>query len=92
MTSTPRASALAQPGLRPFWAGQALSQLGFQFEGLAMPVLAVTMLHATEADMGYLNAANTAAFLLVGLVAGAWWIAGASAASSSSPTSPAPSW
>lgn len=72
VTSTPRASALAQPGFRPFWAGQALSQLGFQFEGLAMPVLAVTMLHATEAEMGYLNAANTAAFLLVGLVAGAW--------------------
>ena len=39
--------ALAQPGFGPFWAGQALSQLGFQFEGLAMAVLAVSMLHAT---------------------------------------------
>lgn len=72
--ATPTASrrALAQPGFTPFWAGQALSQLGFQFEGLAMAVLAVQLLHATEAQMGFLNAANTAAFLLVGLIAGAW--------------------
>ena len=64
--------ALAQPGFKAFWAGQSLSQLGFQFEGLAMAVLAVQVLHATEAQMGYLNAATTAAFLLVGLAAGAW--------------------
>lgn len=60
------------PGFRPFWAGQALSQVGFQFSGLAMPVVAVLLLHASEAELGYLNAANTAAFLLVGLLAGGW--------------------
>ena len=54
------------------WGGQALSQVGFQFQTLAMPVIAVTLLHATETQMGYLNAANTAAFLLVGLLAGGW--------------------
>ena len=72
MTNPPTARALAQPGFKRFWAGQALSQLGYQFEGLGMAVLAVSLLHATDAEMGYLNAANTAAFLLVGLIAGAW--------------------
>ena len=65
-------SPLRQPGFRLLLAGQALSQFGFQFELLAMPVIAVTLLHATETQMGYLNAANTAAFLLVGLLAGGW--------------------
>lgn len=65
-------SPLRLPGFRLLLAGQALSQFGFQFELLAMPVIAVTLLHATEAQMGYLNAANTAAFLLVGLLAGGW--------------------
>lgn len=65
-------SALSQRGFLPFWIGQGLSQLGFQFEGLAMPVIAVTLLSASEAQMGYLNAASTAAFLLVGLLAGGW--------------------
>ncbi|OUE20713.1 enterobactin exporter EntS [Clavibacter michiganensis] len=37
-----------------------------------MPIIAVTTLHATDAQMGYLNAAQTAAFLVVGLPAGAW--------------------
>jgi MFS family permease len=59
-------------GFPAFWAGQGLSQLGAQFAALAMPIVAVSMLHATDAQMGYLNAAETAAFLLVGLPAGAW--------------------
>lgn len=65
-------SALSQRGFLPLWIGQGLSQLGYQFEGLAMPVIAVTLLGATEAQMGYLNASSTAAFLLVGLLAGGW--------------------
>lgn len=63
---------LRHAGFRLLLGGQALSQLGFQFAGLAMPVIAVSMLHATEAQMGYLNAAEFAAFLLVGLLAGGW--------------------
>lgn len=39
---------------------------------LALPVIAVTLLDATESQVGYLNAAAFAAFLLVGLPAGAW--------------------
>jgi len=54
------------------WSGQALSQLGAQITELAIPVLAVLLLSATEFEVGVLNAANFAAFLLVGLPAGAW--------------------
>ncbi|WAC66462.1 MFS transporter [Agrococcus sp. SL85] len=61
-----------EPGFPAFWLGQGLSQLGAQFAAIAMPIVAVTMLHATDAQMGFLHAAETAAFLLVGLPAGAW--------------------
>jgi MFS family permease len=54
------------------WGGQGVSVFGEQFTGLAIPVLAVTLLHAVAWQLGILNAASTAAFLLVGLPAGAW--------------------
>jgi len=54
-----------------FWLGQGVSVLGSQISGLAFPVLAVTILGATEWQMGVLDAANSAAFLVVGLPAGA---------------------
>ncbi|WP_106815453.1 MFS transporter [Microbacterium timonense] len=54
------------------WSGQALSQFGAQITELAIPVLAVLILDATEWEVGVLNAAQVAAFLVVGLPAGAW--------------------
>jgi len=54
------------------WSGQAFAQFGGQITELALPVLAVLLLHATEFEVGILNAAGTAAFLLIGLPAGAW--------------------
>lgn len=60
---------------RPFlflWGGQTASVLGSQFSAIAFPVLAVTLLGASEWEMGLLNAFDNAAFLLVGLPAGAW--------------------
>jgi MFS family permease len=55
-----------------FWSGQAVSQFGAQLGQLAFPVLAVTLLGASEFEVGALNAAGLAAFLLIGLPAGAW--------------------
>ena len=55
-----------------FWTGQAFSQFGAQITELAIPVLAVLVLNATEFEVGVLTAANVAAFLVVGLPAGAW--------------------
>ena len=54
------------------WAGQTISTIGDQMSGLALPVLAVLMLHATEWQVGLMNAAGLSAFLLIGLPAGAW--------------------
>ncbi|WP_343916163.1 MFS transporter [Agrococcus citreus] len=54
------------------WSGQALAQLGSQVTELAIPVLAVLLLGATELEVGFLGAAGVAAFLVVGLPAGAW--------------------
>ncbi|WP_125133129.1 MFS transporter [Microbacterium sp. 10M-3C3] len=54
------------------WGGQALSQFGAQVTELAIPVLAVLVLSASEWEVGLLGAAQVAAFLIVGLPAGAW--------------------
>lgn len=55
-----------------FWGGQSLAQFGSQITELALPVLAVLVLGATEWEVGVLNAAGVAAFLVIGLPAGAW--------------------
>jgi MFS family permease len=67
-----RPSLLRNRSFLWFWGGDAISQLGSQFSQLAIPVLAVTLLGASEFEVGVLGAAQTAAFLLVGLPAGAW--------------------
>jgi len=54
------------------WSGQAFSQFGSQIQELAIPVLAVLILNASEFEVGVLGAAGVAAFLVVGLPAGAW--------------------
>ena len=54
------------------WGGETVSELGSQVSLLAIPLLAVHTLHATTIEMGLLTAASTAAFLVVGLPAGAW--------------------
>ncbi|MCX7521079.1 MFS transporter [Microbacterium sp. STN6] len=59
-------------GFLKLWAGETASQLGTQLTQLAVPVLAITLLAANEFQVGVLNAAETAAFLVVGLPAGAW--------------------
>lgn len=55
-----------------FWSAQSISQFGVQIGHLAMPVLAVVIMGASEFQVGVLNASATAAFLLIGLPAGAW--------------------
>ena len=58
-------------GFLRLWGGETTSQLGAQLGAIAIPVLAVVVLHATELEVGILGAAGTAAFLVVGLPAGA---------------------
>ena len=54
------------------WAGQTASQFGFQVATIATSTIAITLLHASNHDLGVLGALQTAAFLLIGLPAGAW--------------------
>jgi len=61
-----------RPDFLNYWAGQAISQLGSQVTLLAIPLLAVLTLRATPLQMGILAAAETAPFLLTGLLAGVW--------------------
>jgi len=69
----PRERSLAyHHDFRQLWIGDALSQVGAQLTALALPIYAVTTLKADEMQMGFLNASQTAAFLLIGLPAGAW--------------------
>jgi MFS family permease len=60
------------PDFRRLWTGDALGQLGAQLTALALPIFAVQHLAATEWQMGVLTAAEYAAFLVIGLPAGAW--------------------
>ncbi|MFB7939529.1 MFS transporter [Streptomyces sp. NPDC056049] len=55
-----------------FWTAQTASQLGQRFGMVALPVVAIETLDAGAAQVGYLTAALTACYLLVGLPAGAW--------------------
>ncbi|MDQ3757824.1 MAG: MFS transporter [Actinomycetota bacterium] len=54
------------------WAGQSISQLGSQVTLLALPLVAIRILHAGPLELGVLAACETLPFLLVGLPAGVW--------------------
>jgi MFS family permease len=71
-TEAPASSLWRHHDFRQLWVGDTISQLGTQLSQLALPVLAVTVLHAGPRDMGLLTAAENLAFLVVGLPAGAW--------------------
>jgi predicted MFS family arabinose efflux permease len=63
---------LRQPDFLKLWSGQAVSQIGSQISGAALPLTAVLTLGATPLQMGVLNGAGAAAVLLFGLFAGVW--------------------
>ncbi|MDJ1137008.1 MFS transporter [Streptomyces iconiensis] len=63
---------LRQRDFRFLLSGAAASQVGAQVTLVALPLVALLELHASAFQVGLLTAAETAAFLLVGLPAGAW--------------------
>ncbi|MEV6207250.1 MFS transporter [Kitasatospora sp. NPDC051914] len=75
MNDTPRPGRdrlLAHRDFRHLLAGAAAAQAGSQVTLVALPLVAVLELDASPFQVGLLTAAETAAFLLVGLPAGAW--------------------
>ncbi|MGW0950357.1 MFS transporter, partial [Streptomyces sp. NPDC002623] len=53
------------------WGGQTVSEMGTHITVLALPLVAVVLLEASAFQVGLLAAAETSAFLLVALPAGA---------------------
>ncbi|MFC8723284.1 MFS transporter [Kitasatospora sp. NPDC057198] len=63
---------LHDPAFRRYWTGQTVSSLGDQITLLVVPLIAVSVLHADAAQMGYLSAAGYLPYLLLSLHAGGW--------------------
>lgn len=64
-------SLLRHADFRNLWAADTASQLGAAVGGLAIPFLAVTVLHASQFQMGLLGTLESLGFLVVALPAGA---------------------
>lgn len=65
-----RTPLLRDPEFLKYWASHTIYGFGFPIASLAIPIVAVTSLHAGPIEMGYLGAAGTLAFIVVGLPAG----------------------
>jgi MFS family permease len=75
---TPAAEVRRRGGLwhhldfRRLWIGETVSQFGTMISNLALPLVAILVVHASTFEVGLLTTFETLAFLLVGLPAGAW--------------------
>ncbi|MEV7044894.1 MFS transporter [Amycolatopsis sp. NPDC051061] len=67
-----RGSLFFHADFRRLWAGDTASQFGTSIGYTAIPLLAAVTLAATPFEMGLLTAAETLAFLVLGLPAGVW--------------------
>lgn len=65
-------SLVFHPDFRRFWAGDAVSQVGTAVTLVALPLVAITTLHASPFEAGLLVMFEYLAFLVIGLPAGAW--------------------
>src|ERR671912_2733545 len=70
--TAPRRSLWHHRDFLRLWAGDSISQIGTTVSLIALPLLAIQVLDATPFEVGLLTTFETAAFLLVGLPAGAW--------------------
>lgn len=67
-----RLGLLTEYDFRQLFVADTISQIGTQVTQIALPLVAILALDATPFEVGVLAACETAAFLLVGLPAGAW--------------------
>ena len=63
---------LRQRSFRLLWTGETISQLGNAMALVGVPLVAVTVLHASTFVVGVLAAAAWLPWLVIGLPAGAW--------------------
>jgi MFS family permease len=64
--------ALRYHDFRLFWAARAISVAGDRISLLALPTVAILILHASPVQLGFLNAAGTLAWPALALFAGVW--------------------
>jgi MFS family permease len=57
---------------RRLWIGETVSQFGTMVSQLALPLVAILVVHASTFQVGLLTALQWLAFLVIGLPAGAW--------------------
>jgi MFS family permease len=57
---------------RRLWIGETVSQFGTFISQLALPLIAILVVHATTFEVGLLATLEMLAFLVIGLPAGAW--------------------
>ncbi|HEX4214381.1 MAG TPA: MFS transporter [Candidatus Dormibacteraeota bacterium] len=62
---------LRAPSFARFWTASTLSSAGTSVTSVALPVIVVTLLHASPLEVGYVNAAGVAAYTVLGFFAGA---------------------
>jgi MFS family permease len=67
-----RRSLWRKPDFLKLWTGETVSLLGSQVSLLAIPLAAISILHASNFEVGLLASVETVPFLLVGLPAGVW--------------------
>jgi MFS family permease len=69
---TKRFGLLREHDFRQLFVADTISQVGTQVTAIALPLVAILALDASPFEVGLLVTFETAAFLLVGLPAGAW--------------------
>jgi MFS family permease len=72
MANSPERSLWRTPNFLKLWTGETVSLLGSQVSLLAIPLAAISILHASNFEVGLLASMETVPFLLVGLPAGVW--------------------
>ena len=60
------------PGFRSYWSAATVSSFGSAVSAVAVPVLVVTVLHASPFEVGLVNAAQFLPYALFGLIVGAY--------------------
>ena len=70
--STPRASLLRHPDFMKLWTAESISVFGSQISALAIPVVAILILHVSPFEVALLGTIEFLPFILFTLPAGAW--------------------
>src|ERR1700722_12070829 len=77
-STEPAPAPARRPGLwqhldfRRLWIGETVSQFGTMISQLALPLVAILVVHASTFQVGLLTTLEMLAFLVIGLPAGAW--------------------